>query len=229
MLLFVAVFLLLTLTLSLFFLQSKSKSRETFTDSNRLNVVYINLDHRTDRRTEIENELQEMGLPYERFPAIKDKKGAIGCCKSHLAVLKRARDYGYPNLLVLEDDFHFVVDNYTFDTQIKKLFQIPFDVCLLAYNTEDLYETPYPFLSKIINAQTTSGYLVQSHYYDTLISHWEYGLKMFQETGKEHLYTFDQSWKKLQERDTWYCFTERIGIQRESFSDIQQGVVNPGV
>lgn len=223
-----SIFFLLVLTVGLFFLQ-RCKTCEPFSDSKQLNVVYINLDHRTDRRTEIENELDSMGLKYQRFPAIKDANGAIGCCKSHLAVLKMARDHGYQNILVMEDDFHFLIDKPVFDSEMKKLFQIPFDVCLLAYNTNDLYESHYPFLSKIINAQTTSGYIVQYHYYDTLISHWEYGLKMFQETGNEQMYTCDQSWKTLQERDTWYCFTERMGIQRESFSDIQYGVVNPGV
>ena len=116
-----------------------------------------------------------------------------------------------------------------FEEKISDLFQLPLDVCLLAYNTNNLQESHYPFLSKITDAQTASGYLVQSHYYDTLISQWEYGLKMFQETGNESMYTCDQSWKILQERDTWYCFKERMGLQRDSYSDIQKGVVSYGV
>ena len=203
---------------------------EPFSGNTRIDkIIYINLDHRTDRREEIEIELEEMGLTYERFPAIKDVSGAVGCCKSHLAVLKQARDQGYQNVLVLEDDFQFVVDKTEFEKQIGQLFEIPFDVCLLAYNTNYLHESPYPFLSKIKDAQTTAGYLIQSHYYDTLIAQWEHGLKMFQETGNEPLYTCDQSWKTLQERDTWYCFTERMGIQRESYSDIQKGVISYGI
>lgn len=211
------------------FLPDSCKSCEPFVDNVLDKIMYINLDHRTDRREEIESELNEKGLDYERFSAIKDVRGAIGCCKSHLAVLKKARDHGYQNILVLEDDFQFLTDKSEFEKQIKKLFEVHFDVCLLAYNTNNLQESPYPFLCKITDSQTASGYLVQSHYYDTLISHWEHSLKMFIETGNEPLYTCDQSWKTLQERDLWYCFKERMGIQRDSYSDIQKGMVSYGV
>lgn len=203
---------------------------EPFTNTYPIDkIIYINLDHRTDRRKEIETELNQKGVMYERFSAIQDKRGAIGCCKSHLAVLKKAREKGYKNILVLEDDFHFIVDSTEFNKQLEQLFETSFDVCLLAYNTTDFYDTENPLLSKIKNAQTTSGYIVQSHYYDTLIAQWEYGLKMFEETGNEPLHTCDQSWKPLQEKDTWVCFKNRTGIQRESYSDIQKGVVNYGI
>jgi len=224
-LILVSLFLLL-----LSFLHNKVDNKiESFTENVINKVIYINLDHRTDRRNEIESELEEKGLSFERFSAIKDVSGAIGCCKSHLAVLKKARDHGYKNVLVLEDDFKFLVDRPEFEKQIHDLFEVPFDVCLLAYNTNDLYESHYPFLCKITNAQTASGYLIKSHYYDTLISHWEHSLQMFLLTGDEPKYACDQSWKLLQERDTWYCFKERIGIQRDSYSDIQKGMVSYGV
>jgi glycosyl transferase family 25 len=51
-------------------------------------VFYINLDSRTDRRKEIEEELQRIGISGERFSAILAKPGIVGCNKSHLAVLK---------------------------------------------------------------------------------------------------------------------------------------------
>ena len=224
----VIAFLFLSLLVFVSFYKNHELS-ESFTDKFIDKVIYINLDHRSDRRYEIESELDKMGLSYERFPAIKDERGAMGCCKSHLAVLKKAREKGYKTLLVLEDDFKFLMDRPLLEKTIQQLSQVPFDVCLFAYNTNDLHHSDYPFLSKITNAQTTSGYLVKSHYYDTLITQWEYGLKMFQETGNEQKYTCDQSWKTLQEKDTWYCVTERVGIQRDSYSDIQKGHVNPGV
>jgi len=36
-----------------------------------MNIVYINLDHRTDRRLHMERLLSYIGLPYERFEAIQ--------------------------------------------------------------------------------------------------------------------------------------------------------------
>ena len=126
----------------------------------------------------------------------------------------------------MEDDFEFIVNKNEFYNQINNLFQVQFDVCLLAYNTPNLYDSEYPFLYKIKDAQTASAYIIQSHYYDTLIAQWEYAIKMFEETNDDTKYTCDQSWKPLQEKDNWYCFKMRIGKQRVSYSDIQKGVMD---
>ena len=95
----------------------------------------------------------------------------------------------------------------------------------MAYNTPNLFESQFSFLYKIKDAQTTSGYIIQSHYYDTLITQWENAVKMFEETNDDAKYTCDQSWKPLQEKDNWYCFKTRIGKQRKSYSDIQKGII----
>ena len=68
-------------------------------------IVYINLEKRSDRREEIENELNDFQLHYERFEAIHDNPGILGCTKSHLRVLKLAKERGWKYVLILEDDF----------------------------------------------------------------------------------------------------------------------------
>ena len=65
-------------------------------------IVYINLDHRTDRRTQMEEELTGMDISAERFSAILRKPGCIGCLESHLAVLELAKASGWKNILILE-------------------------------------------------------------------------------------------------------------------------------
>ena len=189
-------------------------------------IIFINLKHRLDRKKEITLELDRFNLKYLRFEAVSHNNGAIGCSKSHLQVIKLAKEKGYKNILVLEDDFQFIVDKKVFYNEIKKLKNVNFDVCLFAYNTPNLYDSEYPFLYKIKDAQTASAYIVQSHYYDTLINHWEKSLKLFEETNDDTKYTCDQSWKELQNKDNWYCFKNRIGKQRQSYSDIQKGIVN---
>jgi glycosyl transferase family 25 len=220
------ILLIIIFLICLFLYITKSKKiNETL-----FNIIYLNLDYRTDRKDEIEKELDKFNLiNFERFPAISHQNGAIGCSKSHLAIIKKAKENGYKNLLVLEDDFEFIVNKDEFYKQINNLFQVPFDVCLLAYNTPNLYDSQHPFLYKIKDAQTASGYLIQSHYYDTLIAQWEYAIKMFEETNDDSKYTCDQSWKPLQEKDNWYCFKMRIGKQRKSYSDIQKGIINYNV
>ena len=75
-------------------------------------IFYINLDYREDRREEIESELAKYELleKSERFPGIRVvNQGILGCTKSHLGVIKLAKERGYKNVLILEDDFEFVL------------------------------------------------------------------------------------------------------------------------
>ena len=185
-------------------------------------IFYINLEHRTDRRAEIEGELDKMGLAhsFERFPAIRHETiGGVGCGRSHIEVLKLAKEHGYKQILVLEDEFMFTVDKHEFEQGLAQLSSIPFDVCLLSYNLQGSRETEYPFLKKVLEAQTTSGYIINSHYYDALIQVFSDAVIGFEHTNYHWIYAIDVAWKTLQSRDTWYCVSPRLGKQRPSYSD----------
>ncbi len=189
--------------------------------SRNLNgIIYINLDRRTDRRAQIEEELRAFGLKGERFAAI-DEGGGIGCTKSHLEVLKVAKKRGYRNVLILEDDFMFTVSRDELEHNLSELFEgaINFDVCMLSYNMFQSKPTSWPFLSKVLEAQTASGYIVNSQFYDSLISSLETAAAMLEQTHQHWLYMNDQYWKSLQPNSNWFAFTPRCGKQRGSFSD----------
>jgi len=72
-------------------------------------IFYINLYHRTDRKQEIETEFENQGITnYERFPAIHHPTiGGVGCGRSHIEVLRIAKERGYKCVMILEDDFMF--------------------------------------------------------------------------------------------------------------------------
>ena len=72
-------------------------------------VVFINLDARTDRKSQAEDELQ-LFLPDKviRFSAIQDKPGSVGCSKSHIQILQMAIQENWPNVLIVEDDLQFI-------------------------------------------------------------------------------------------------------------------------
>ncbi len=188
-------------------------------------VFYINLDERTDRRIQIEMELNKLGLKFERFPAIKHEFGIIGCGQSHVAVLKLARERGLKNVLVFEDDFELLVSPETFWQQFEKFFatKIDFDILLPSYNMSSSSDYNN-FLYKVLDSQTTSSYLINAKYYDTLIYLWERSIQM-QELARNWDYALDMQWKLLQPRDNWYAFKTRLGKQRGSYSDIQQQFV----
>ena len=139
-------------------------------------IFYINLDKREDRRTEIEQELNLMDLPYERFPAIYNESGPVGCGYSHLSVLKLARDRGYKNVLIFEDDFTFLVSKTELNEYLDKLFNNfrTFDVCFLSYACSTFEEIPgHTFIKRVIDSQTASGYIVNETCYNKLISLYE--------------------------------------------------------
>lgn len=186
-------------------------------------VVYINLEHRTDRREHIENTLNNFCIPFERFNAIRTKGvGFIGCARSHLEVLKMARRNNYKNVLILEDDFTFIVSKEEFDTNIELLFnnKPDFDACMINYNLiNGELCVEYPFLTKVIESQTASGYIINNTIYDRLINIYEESIILLESTHKHWIYTNDQSWKKLQPITNWYCFTKKMGTQIEGVSN----------
>ena len=192
-------------------------------------IIYINLDHRTDKRELVEKELNDFKLKYERFSGIFEREDSIGCNKSHLAVLKIAREKGYKNILILEDDFKFIVTKEEFEKQISLLFNtstpLEFDVCMISYNlNKGEVCKKYPFLIKVLDAQTASGYIVNHTIYDKLIDLYENAIILLEATRQHWLYANDQIWKKLQPESKWYCFTERLGLQRPSIKDNGESV-----
>ena len=190
-------------------------------------VIYINLEHRLDRKQEIEGELNTFNIPYERFNAISVKNhGILGCNKSHLEVLRLAKHNNYKNILIFEDDFKFIVSKEEFEKNISLLFEhnVDFDICMLSYNltksenidSNIIYSS---FLTKVINVHTTSGYIVNERMYDRLIILYEYANPLLEQTREHWKYALDQIWNDLNPTSKWYSFTQRIGIQRPSFSD----------
>jgi glycosyl transferase family 25 len=184
-----------------------------------MHAFYINLDHRTDRRAEVEKEFEEKGLTVERFPATQYNPGAIGCNLSHIGVLTTARGRGYDAVMIFEDDFQFLISKAEWDDLIAKL-PSSYDVVMLSYNL--VASTPHDeTFHRVQEVQTTSGYIVHSRFYDRLIARWEEGARLFMANpGLDWVYILDQYWKTLQPEAEWFAYKVRIGKQRHSFSDI---------
>lgn len=189
-------------------------------------VVYINLDKRTDRRLEIETQLKEYDITFERFAAIPHSNGIVGCGYSHLKVLSIAREWECKNILILEDDFVFAVSKEEFQQQIEKMFEyntlLPYDVIMISYTKHGIQqkeELDHPILNRLIEAQNASGYIVNSHYYSKLIELYETNIPLLEQTDQHWIYANDIIWKRLQCVDRWFYCKQRIGKQRAGFSD----------
>ena len=117
------------------------------------------------------------------------------------------------------------------EKELEQLFSketfVEFDVCMLSYNLLDGKDSKYPFLTKVYDAQTASGYIVNHTIYDALIELYEESAYMLERTQMHWIYTNDQSWKILQPQNNWYCFKKRMGKQRPGFSEIGQKYTQP--
>lgn len=186
-------------------------------------VFFINLDHRSDRLSEIQGELESHGLIdlSERFPAIRHETiGGVGCGRSHIEVLKIAKERGYSQILILEDDFMFTVGSSEFAECLRKIDGLEFDVCFLSADLMAISShQSHDFLYKVHEAQTASGYIINSHYYDALIKVFSDAVIQFEATNCHWLYAIDVAWKPLQARDNWICLNPKVGKQRPSYSD----------
>jgi glycosyl transferase family 25 len=188
-----------------------------------MHAFYINLDYRADRRTEVEKELTEKDIEFERFPAFKTTPGCIGCSLSHIAVLKLARERCYESVMIFEDDFMFLISKEELDHLISRL-PPSYDVVMLSYNILQSTHHDATF-DRVQDVQTASGYIVHSRFYDQLIEHSEVATRQLAETGMHWLYAYDQQWKGLQPNNEWYAYKTRIGKQRDGFSDNSEGEI----
>lgn len=194
-------------------------------------IIYINLDQRTDRKEQVVNELVNAGFlnhAIERFPAIKMATPAIGCSISHLKCLEKAKSLGWDHVLIVEDDIHFMNPSL-FKTQFNKLLNsnLDYDVIMLGGNNAGTYTIINECAVKISRCLTTTGYLVNRKYYDTLINNYRNGIQFFlQYTNLPSKFAIDTYWNSLQQRDNWYLVYPLTVTQQVSFSDIENRMVN---
>ena len=179
-----------------------------------INILYINLDKRLDRKKHIENEL--VGLNYERIEAVLDQEnGYKGCVQSHIKALNYAKEKGYSQVIIIEDDFEFIEKNkFTIPT-------INFDVCLfeVLVKKKEIIEGEGSYI-RVLQGEHTGCYLIKEHYYDTLIQNFQDSCDLLQ--NKYNRVNFlDIYWIALQEQDMFITPTIPVGQQREDYSDIQ--------
>jgi len=193
-------------------------------------TFYINLESRPDRRAHVEQQLSLVGVKNaQRFNAIRLANGAIGCSMSHLKCLETALKNEWEHVLIVEDDILFLEPN-KFVRQCNNFLdrmQTNFDVLLIGGNNIPPYQRIDDTCVKVSRCQTTTGYLVQRHYYKQLIANIREGIgKLMREPDKPVLYAIDKFWFQLQAVDRWFLITPLTVTQREDYSDIEQRRTN---
>ena len=219
------------------------KSTEKFNiEPNGINsfdkFLYINLEKREDRKKQLLENLKKVDIPddkIERIDAVYEKfNGHLGCCKSHIKALERAKELNLDNVVILEDDFVFTMDKDTVNKKLNHfLKKYPdFDVIQFIVSHKDLKDINDEHVKKVKSATGAISYVINKHFIDILLGNFkEAERKMTEELEKwlkenpnkkkyETSYAIDQHWGPLQGRNNWYVFDPFIGGHEDLGSTI---------
>ena len=192
------------------------------------NTYVINLESRKDRLQHVINEFNKLNVIPKRFNAIKTETGAIGCTLSHIKCLEIAIEEGLENIFICEDDITFLnselfLNNLNkFNKKIKD-----WDVLIIGGNVVKPYREIDNCCLRIVNCQTTTGYIVNKQYYKVLLQNFREGVKqLIQNPNLIKKYAIDIYWKFLQIKDKWYMIYPLTVTQYENYSDIEEGITN---
>lgn len=209
-------------------------------------VVYINLEYRTDRRRQIERELEcfrKSGVPVHRVQATRDLPGFLGCALSHKEALEYCVGQGWRSFIVFEDDFEWTCEDPI--ASVRDLMrESSWQVLSLAINSKFPPFKVTPFddkLDRVEIAVTASAIVYRdpeavSTRLDRLTWAVDNQRRVLREHGicfsNVHRYGYfrnDQSAIYLMSRFTW-CTPRRgaLGRQRHGFSDLIGGVIKYG-
>lgn len=190
---------------------------------------YINLSHRVDRKEHVETQLALLGITGQRFNAIKNDNGAIGCSMSHLKILQDAYNNKLDYVLIVEDDITFTkpqVLKAQFNKFIEK-HNNNWDVIILGGNNMPPFQEIDDTCIKVTRCQTTTGYIVNGHYIKVLLQNVRMGLTRLIQNPSEHKqFAIDKFWFILQKVSKWYLIIPATVVQRVDYSDIEKKITN---
>jgi glycosyl transferase family 25 len=189
------------------------------------NVYIINLEHRIDRYNRTIAELYKIGISSpKRFNAIREIDGALGCAKSHLALIELAISKSLEYICIVEDDIHFLDPEQSL--RCLELFSNEYsnpktwDFLFLSANNLKPYKIINNYLTQVFNCQCSSMYIVPNHYYTKLAQCFK---KCIDFRLRHHYknYTLDLYWKRYQQRGRWFIISPMLIVQNDDYSDIQ--------
>ena len=210
-----------------------SKRICTFADSGIDAVLYINLEHRTDRNKEVVAELEKAGVPSEkihRIDAIRNKEfGNLGCSQSHTKAVEFAIVHPeWKRVAVIEDDFVFRDASAVWTQLGSVLHDKNPDMFLLGHNPVDFQfeRTATPSIVKILATTHRTGYVVSASYMTVLRDNFQKATDLMLTKGNQGNLHGDMVWKELMPKAMWLSHEPTLGYQRDGYSDCEKSNLN---
>ena len=189
-------------------------------------IYCINLNHRSDRWDNCSLQFKKNGLKVDRFEAINGKElvpnglnglmsGEIGVIRSNYNVIKNAKDNGYKNIIIFEDDVELCDD---FTIRFESLFDsVPKDwgFLYLGGNHVGGLTIVNENVSRIRHSYAIHAICINEQVYDHILE--------ILPNEKEQV---DVTYAKLQQIFPSYVFRPHLAWQKDGHSDIQGGYQN---
>jgi len=187
----------------------------------------INLDHRTDRWEKVQKEFDSVGLlsRVQRFSAIKHSDGRIGIIKSNLALMKMAKEKNLKNILIFEDDVHFINDSIgTLTNALEQIGTLKWSTIYLGANTHTKLEIithSKPNILQLKNAFAAHSIAYNNNVFNIFINKYE-GLEIIEYNDILDVWLANS----IQKKNLCLVLNPIITTQYESYSDIEKRDVN---
>lgn len=190
-------------------------------------IFCINIDRRTDRWKSCQKEFEKIGIldRVQRFSAIEHEDGRIGVIKSNLEIVKIAKDKGLKNVLVFEDDVKFFDDVPVLEILEKSLSQInkmKWSLFYLGANTHKKLQKINENLILLKDSFAVHSMAYNYLVYDKFIS---YASKVDKIKNTNDILDVWLA-NEVQRKYTCLMTNPMLTTQRESYSDIENKVVN---
>lgn len=202
-------------------------------------ILYINLEHRNDRKLSLLQSLNSIGIDNNKIQRINavlfSLCGHIGCGKSHVNALDYAIKNNWNTVMILEDDFVFT-QSKEYINDIVSRFPTNYDIVLLHGDNTRTKDIKINGIHKLNYCISSSGYIIKKHYMQTLKSVFETAIVnmniLFDKHVADHKlkgkiipkmiwnkYAIDRSWHQLMKQDNFYLCVPHLGKQSGSCSD----------
>ena len=200
----------------------KNKGAQLQSKIPQLEIFYINLDSRNDRKRQIEREFSRLSIrDYCRISATLDANGRLGCAISHLETLQAAKNSNSALVMICEDDCQFIATRLEIERILGEFSSNnSLDVLCLAYLTLEKTKPISRSLSVTRNTQTMSCYVLKSHMINPMIEVANESIRRCAFDPTDYEAAIDQTWKNLQSKYIFVTPYRRFAIQRPSYSNI---------
>jgi len=189
-------------------------------------IYCINLKHRVDRWDNCSRQFKENGLNVERFDAVNGRElvpnginglmsGEVGVIRSNYNVIKDAKEKGYKNIIIFEDDVELCDDFINkFNTSFNRVPK-GWGFLYMGGNHVGGLTPVNDYISQIRHSYAIHAICVNEQVYDHIL-----------EILPNEKEAVDVTYAKLQQIFPSYVFRPHLAWQKDGHSDIQGGYQN---